>query len=81
MHRPLDSFQEKMVAAAHEMALSGLLGSTQVAAGSALKLQAEMDGCVSTELRCSSVGDSTNSEDRFRPVLIYKVTQNVQLSP
>lgn len=70
-----------MVTAALEVALSGLLGSTQVAVGSALKLQAEIEGCVSTELRFMSVGDSTNGEDSLRPVLIYKLTQNIQLRP
>lgn len=67
------------MAATLEVALSGLLGSTQVAASSALKLQAEIEGCVSTELRFMSVGDSTNGEDSLQPVLIYKLTQNIQL--
>lgn len=69
------------MAASLEVALSGLLGSTQVAAGSALKLQAKIEGCVSTELRFMSVGDSTNGEDSLQPVLIYKLTQNIQLCP
>lgn len=81
IYRPLDPFQEKMVAASLEVTLSGLLGSIQVAAGLSLKLQAEMEGRVSAKLRCSSVGDSTNSEDSPRLELIYKLMQNIQLSP
>lgn len=57
MCRPRGPFQEKRVAAALEVTLPALLGSTQFVAGLTLKLQAEMEGHVSTERRFLWVGE------------------------
>lgn len=66
------------MAAASEVTLWGLLGSTQVAAGWLLKLPAELEGCVSTEHGCIRMGKSAHGQDSLQPVLISKFTQNIQ---